>query len=306
MRIITWIFLLCAVESFSEIDFSSLVYDYSDLPDLVQYPARDHGKLTYRYYPSPSNNLMIILHGSGYHSRYLHKLAKAISHNQIAQVVTPDLRGHGPRAFKRGDVDYIGQIDDDLDDLVQFCIATYRPKKIFVAGHSSGGGLALRLMGNKIRHQADGYILLAPYFSHDAPTTNSKSNWAKPALIKVIFAHILNGFGLHWLDHSVTIRFNLPKKYRDGSETLAYTHALITSFSPTDYRDDLQKTAQKTLVIVGENDEAMNASEYQKVLPRNTNIELVILPGVNHMGIVTNEHTAGNISGRLNRTDGTK
>lgn len=303
MRIINWIFLLFAFEIFSEIDFSNLVYDYSGLPDLAQYQARDHAMLTYRYYPSTSNNLMIILHGSGYHSRYLYKLAKNISHNQIAQVITPDLRGHGPQAIKKGDVDYIGQLDDDLDDLVQFCIKTYRPKKIFVAGHSSGGGLTLRLMGNKMRRQANGYILLAPYFSHDAPTTNSKSNWAKPALIKIIFAHMLNGFGLNWLDHSVTIRFNLPKIYRDGSETLSYTHAMIASFSPTDYRADLQKTAQKTLLIVGENDEAMNASEYSKVLPQNAVFDLTILPKVNHMGIVTNEQSARVIDGWLNRTE---
>ena len=306
MRFVIWIFLLFAVESFSEIDFSSLIYDYSRIPDLVQYQARDHAKLSYRYYPSPSNNLMIILHGSGYHSRYLYKLAKTITHNQIAQVVTPDLRGHGPQALKRGDIDYIGQLDDDLDDLVQFCIATYSPKKIFVAGHSSGGGLALRLMGNKMRHQADAYILLAPYFAHDAPTTNAKSNWAKPALLKVIFAHMLNGFGLHWLDHSVTIKFNLPEAYRDGSETLAYTHALITSFSPSDYERDLRNTTKKTLVVVGEDDEAMNASAYQKVLPQNASIELTILPRVHHMGIVTNEYIAGVIGGWLNRTDGTK
>ena len=134
---------------------------------------------------------MIIFHGSGYHSRYLYKLAKTLSDGKVAQVATPDLRGHGVRPIKRGDIDYIGQLDDDLDDFVQFCITTYRPENIFIAGHSSGGGLALRLMGNDKRHQADGYVLLAPYLAHDAPTTNTKSGWAKPSMIKVILAHTL-------------------------------------------------------------------------------------------------------------------
>lgn len=303
---LVWIFFLFSVQTFAEIDFSSLLYDYSEIPDLVKYQARDHAKLAYRYYPSSSNNLLIILHGSGYHSRYLYKLAKNISHHHIAQVVTPDLRGHGPQALKRDDVDYIGQLDDDLDDFVKFCIATYRPKKIFITGHSSGGGLALRLMGNQTRHQADGYILLAPYFAHDAPTTNQKSHWAQPALFKVIFAHMLNGFGLHWLDHAVTIEFNLPQKYRDGSETLAYTHALITSLSPSDYEKDLKNTTKKTLVLIGENDEAMNASEYRKVLSQNSSIELTILPRVNHMGIVINEHSTELIGAWLNRIDDAK
>jgi non-heme chloroperoxidase len=300
MRLISLI-LLFAVGSVSEIDFSSLMYDYSGIPDLVQYQARDHTMLDYRYYPSSSKNLMIILHGSGYHSRYLYKLAKTLSDSIVAQVVTPDLRGHGIRPTKRGDIVYIGQLDDDLDDFVQFCITTYRPEKIFIAGHSSGGGLALRLMGNAKRHQADGYVLLAPYLAHDAPTTNTESGWAKPSMMKVILAHMLNGFGLHWLDHAVTIEFNLPKEYRDSSETLLYTHALVTSFSPTDYQNDLQRTSKKALVVVGEDDEAMNASEYQKLLHTNTNFELIILPKINHMSVVTNDGAAGVVGRWLNK-----
>lgn len=107
---------------------------------------------------------------------------------------------------------------------------------------------------------------------------------------------MLNGFGLHWLDHAVTIEFNLPKEYRDGSETLAYTHALITSFSPMNYQNDLQKNSKVALVVVGEDDEAMNASEYQKLLSLNPNIDLTILPQVNHMGIVTNDGAVNFIS----------
>ena len=295
-KTITWVFLLFSANGFSGIDFSSLVYNYSGLPDLSQYQARDKSSLDYRYYQSQSNNLMIILHGSGYHGRYLHKLAKTISDKKIAQVVIPDLRGHGLKPARRGDIDYIGQLDDDLDDLLRFCVGKYHPEKIFIAGHSSGGGLALRLMGNEKRRQADGYVLLAPYLSHDAPTTNDKSGWAEPSLFRVILAHTLNGFGLHWLDHTVTLRFNLPKKYRDGTETLAYTHALVTSFSPIDYQSDLQKTAKRTLVIVGENDEAMNASEYQKALPQNNNFELTILPKINHMGVVVSDQTVSAIN----------
>jgi hypothetical protein len=122
----------------------------------------------------------------------------------------------------------------------------------------------------------------------NAPTTNPRSSWAKPAIINVIFAHMLNGFGLHWLDHCPTIKFYMPKEYRDGSETLTYTHALITSFSPINYQNDLQKTSKKTLIVIGENDEAMNAVEYKKLLPTNGNFDLIILPQVNHMSIVTN------------------
>lgn len=280
--------ILFAIEAFSAIDFSELVYDYSSLPELSQYQARDKSVLDYRYYASDSKDLLIILHGSGYHGRYLHKMASGVSQKNIAQVIIPDLRGHG-MTKKRGDVDYIGQLDDDLDDLIRFSNITHKPNKIFIAGHSSGGGLALRLMGNPKRHQADGYILLAPYLQHDAPTTNKNSGWAKPLLARVILANILSAFGFGCLDHVVTIKFDMPEEYKDDSVTLFYTHAMITSYSPWDYKKDLKNTSKKTLVLVGENDEAMNASAYKEVIPKN--MKLVILPKMTHMGIVVSDKT---------------
>jgi non-heme chloroperoxidase len=100
-------------------------------------------------------------------------------------------------------------------------------------------------MGNPKRHQADGYILLAPYLKHDAPTTNKNSGWAKPLLARVISANILNAFGWGCLDHAVTIKFDMPEKYKDNSETLSYTLAMITSYSPWDYKKDLKNTSKR-------------------------------------------------------------
>lgn len=297
MRSIIFI-LFFAVQGFSTIDFSNLIYDYSGIPEIQHYRALDGAMLDYRYYPSGSKDLMIILHGSGYHSRYLYKLAKALSDGQIVQVVTPDLRGHGIKPLKRGDVNYIGQLDDDLDDLVEFCSTSFHPNKIYIAGHSSGGGLALRLMGNHQRWQADGYLLFAPYLAHNALTTSAKSGWAKSSLVKIVLAHMLNAFGFHCLDHLVTIKFDMPKRYRDESETLDYTHALITSFSPSDYKSDLLNTSKDTLVAVGEDDEA-NARAYQEVLPKS-HFKLFILAKVNHMGIITDDKVVGVITGWLN------
>lgn len=281
--------LLMNISGFAAFDFSSIIYDYSGIPDLSYYRARDNYHLPYRYYPSSSNKLIIILHGSAYHSRYFYHLSKELSKQGVAQIVSPDLRGHGNNPARRGDVDYIGQLDDDLDDLVQFCLNKYQAKKIIMAGHSSGGGLALRLAGDHKRVQADAYLLLAPYFAHDAPTINPASGWAKPHLFKVILANILNGIGLHWLDHATTVSFNMPEQYRDGSETLSYSHALISSYTPLDHRADLANISKKTLIIVGEHDEAMLAHAYQETLPVNENIEFEILPHVTHIGIVTDD-----------------
>src|ERR1700679_1391775 len=39
----------------------------ADLPPLQRYPARDGEALAYRLYESPSNRILIFIHGSSYH-----------------------------------------------------------------------------------------------------------------------------------------------------------------------------------------------------------------------------------------------
>ena len=41
-----------------------------------------------------------------------------LSEEGIAHIITPDLRGHGFSPERRGDIDYIGQLEDDLADLI--------------------------------------------------------------------------------------------------------------------------------------------------------------------------------------------
>jgi len=55
--------------------FNELRFDYSGLPTLQRFSARDGAALSYRHYPAPSNNILILLHGSGWHSQYFLPLA---------------------------------------------------------------------------------------------------------------------------------------------------------------------------------------------------------------------------------------
>ncbi|MFC2002126.1 alpha/beta hydrolase [Chloroflexota bacterium] len=82
-------------------DFAKLFFDYSGLPDLENFEARDGTDLDYRYYPAQSDKVIILLHRSGWHSQYFLPLAEFISSADLAQVYTPDLRGHGGLPPKR-------------------------------------------------------------------------------------------------------------------------------------------------------------------------------------------------------------
>ena len=64
--------------------FNGLRFDYSGLPEIEQFQARDGEKLSYRHYTSQSDLAVILLHGSGWHSQYFLPLAGFMSSNGLA------------------------------------------------------------------------------------------------------------------------------------------------------------------------------------------------------------------------------
>ncbi len=112
---------------------------------MKQFSARDGIALSYRFYDScKKDRVIILLHGSSAHGEYLHGFADYLSFKRnVGQVYVPNLRGHYNSGTSRGDCDYIGQLEDDLYDLIHHF--QLQNKKIILLGHSSGGGLAIRV-----------------------------------------------------------------------------------------------------------------------------------------------------------------
>jgi alpha-beta hydrolase superfamily lysophospholipase len=282
------------------LDFKELFIDYKGLPELKRFRATDGTELSYRHYPSVSEKVLILLHGSGYHSRYLFPLARFISAEGLAHVYTPDLRGHGPTPVRRGDVDYIGQLEDDLADLIAVARRDHPHATVIVGGHSSGGGLALRFAGSRHGKEADAYLLLSPFLKYNAPTLRPHSGgWAQPYTRRIAGLVMLNNVGIRWFNHLSVIRFNMPEQARDGSETLSYSFRLNTAYAPQNYEKDLKAIRQPLLVVVGTADEAFEASQFKPVISRYTTGQVVLLEGVSHMGVVVGKGSHSTIKNWL-------
>jgi non-heme chloroperoxidase len=269
--------------------FKELLVDYRSLPSLKIFMARDGKQLTYRYYPAQTDRVIILLHGSGWHSQYFLPLAEFISSEGLAQVYTPDLRGHGHSPERRGDVDYINQLEDDLADLIAL-IRRDNPKgKIILGGHSSGGGLAIRFAGSQYGRQADAYLLLSPFLKYNAPTIRPNSGgWAQPYTRRIIGLTMLNNVGIRWFNYLPCIDFNMPKEVRNGTETLSYSFRLNTAYAPRDYKKDLKRIRQPLLVLAGTADEAFFADQFEPEIAKFTKAKVKLLPGLTHMGVVVN------------------
>jgi len=272
------------------LDFNELFVDYSNLPELRSYEARDGGKLYFRYYPSQSDKVMILLHGSGWHSKYFLSLAGFISSEGLAHVYTPDLRGHGIKPERRGDIGYIGQYVDDIADLIDLINRNHPDAFLVIGGHSSGGGLAVRFAGSEYGQQADAYLLMAPFLKYNAPTTRPNSGgWAQPYSRRIAGLVMLNNIGIKWFNGLTVIEFNMPEEARDGTETLAYTYRLNTAYAPQNYKKDLSAITQPILVIAGTADESFYADRYEPEISKYTDVQVKLLDGVTHMGAVISD-----------------
>lgn len=273
--------------------------DYSDLPDPTRYSARDGATLNYRYYASdnPSNRIIVLVHGSSWHGMQFHKMAAALSKQGQGDVIVPDLRGHGAEPVTRGDINYIGQLEDDLADLIIHLEAIFgADRKVILAGHSSGGGLMVRFASGRHGDMADGVVLLAPFLQHDAPTTRPNSgNWAFPALRRIIGLSMLNNFGITSLNYLPIIKFNIAEEVLDGrfgnTVTQEYSYRLNTGFAPRrDYKRDLSYLKQPVLLLVGSDDESFYADQYEPLMaPLVEDGEYQMIPSVNHIGIVLDD-----------------
>src|SRR5215831_7863206 len=96
--------------------------DYSDLPPLEYYRARDGVSLSFRTYPAAANDgrqqrIAVLIHGASDSSAGMHVVAKALAAAGVICYV-PDLRGHGANQ-PHGDIRYSGQLDDDFIDFMQ-------------------------------------------------------------------------------------------------------------------------------------------------------------------------------------------
>lgn len=272
----------------NQLSFDELVIDYSDIPELDTFLCRDEAWLDYRYYKSKSDNVIILLHGSGWHSKYFLPLAEYLSNQNLAHVYTPDLRGHGMAPAKRGDIDYIKQYEDDLADLIKLIKTKHPNSKLIIGGHSSGGGLAVRFAGSKYGNQADAFLLLTPFLKHNAPTIKPQAGgWASVHLPRIVGLSMLNNVFIRKFNYLPVIDFNMPKQYRDGTETLTYSYRLNTGYAPKNYKKNFKSMHQKALIVIGSADESFVPEMFEPAVSKyKKDVNVKIINNATHMGLV--------------------
>lgn len=258
--------------------------DYSRLPPIERFPTRAGDWLAYRAYPaSPDaaeSHPMVLIHGSSASSASLHPLAEALA-RAGHPVYALDVRGHGDSG-PRGQIDYIGQLEDDLEDFVS---STGIASRATLAGFSSGGGFALRFAGSVRQDLFSSYLLMSPFLHQDAPTFKPDSGgWADIGLPRTVALAILNQIGITTLNHLPIVSFALNEQARTFL-TPHYSFSLAQNFRPRhNYGLDIRSANRPMEVIVGASDEVFHAERFADVFASHGKaVPVTIVPDTSHV-----------------------
>ena len=141
-----------------------------------------------------------------------------------------DIRGHGASGT-RGDIAYVGQLEDDLADFVAEIRKINPAAPLTLIGHSAGGGFALRVAGSPIQNLFARTVLLAPYLGYTAPTNQPNSGgWASADIPRIIALMVLRGIGIDCCEALPTLAFAVPP---NSAQSLVptYTDRLMRNFA---------------------------------------------------------------------------
>jgi pimeloyl-ACP methyl ester carboxylesterase len=262
-------------------------WNFAELPKSQTVKARDGAPLNYRLYSGRPDRVIVLVHGSSGTDASMLKLAQALQ-AAGATVYAISLRGHGGSGIVNGDVSYVGQLDDDLADLVKGLGLDKPGIRRTLVGFSSGGGFVLRVAGGKQAGLFNDYLAISPYIGQDAPTNKPNSGgWAGVAVPRIIALSLLDGFGLPWFQGLPAVHFATDAK-ASNSRTPVYSFRLAGSLQlGRDWRGVLARISAPTEIVIGANDELFNADQFKPMLqPIHPRIGVTIVPNETHLGMI--------------------
>ncbi|MET4390409.1 alpha-beta hydrolase superfamily lysophospholipase [Bradyrhizobium sp. F1.4.3] len=266
--------------------------DMSTLPALERFQARDGTWLGYRHYaasgPATGRGAIFIHGSSGSSGTTNHALTAALATRGL-ETWALDIRGHGASGT-RGDIFYVGQLEDDLVDFVALVRQSAPDLPLTLIGHSAGGGFSLRVAATPIiQDMFVRTVLVAPYLGYDAPTNKPHSGgWANADIPRFLGLAALRKLGIDCCAQLPVLAFAVPP----NSERIlvpAYSDRLMRNFATRGYRLDLPAVTHPLTIFGGAEDEMMISDKYEETVQAiKPSVDVKVIQGVNHMGIVTN------------------
>jgi alpha-beta hydrolase superfamily lysophospholipase len=266
--------------------------DWSTMPALERFQARDGTWLGFRHYapkgPATERGV-IFIHGSSASSATVnHALTAALAVRGV-ETWALDIRGHGGSGT-RGDIGYVGQLEDDLVDFVAHVRKSAPDLPLTLIGHSAGAGFSLRVAATPIMQDLFvRTVLIAPYLGYDAPTNRPHAGgWANADLPRLFGLAALRKLGIDCCAQLPVLAFAVPPN-AERILVPTYSDRLMRNFATRGYRLDLAAAAHPLTIFAGADDEMMISDKYAEAVQAiKPSVDVKLFDGINHMGMVTN------------------
>ncbi|MBX2989071.1 MAG: alpha/beta fold hydrolase [Bdellovibrionaceae bacterium] len=254
------------------VGLSELKIPLNRLAPLEKFRTRDGGELQYRRYPCWSRHLLILYHGVGGDSRYWAPLASRLAELGWAQVVTPDLRGHGvPTSSGRAPEVKSAQLEEDFDELLIHLKFQHAVDEVLLGGHSLGGGLALKILCSSYAAGVRTGLLFAPLLPEGENAAPGYGGWISR--------------------EGESVKVHMPPAYLMGNEILEYPESFIRSALPAvDWAAAWEKRhashpGMKLHVFMGLQDQVLSAGRTAPCFRSRGGVSYEELPA-SHLGVV--------------------
>ncbi len=257
--------------------------DFSKAPPRQFFTARDGTKLAFRAYPGKmSRETVVLIHGSSGNSASMQPVAEALN-RRGATVYALSMRGHDGTG-RSGDIDYIGQLDDDVADFMK-TLGPKRPgERRTLLGFSSGGGFVLRFAGGQTARLFGRFMLVSPQLPVDSPVMRPNAGgWVSVAIPRIVVLRILSRLGIHAFEGLPVLAFAVPPEKRNV-QTAFYSYRMLTNFGPRrQYLADLKAAPGPVSLLAGSRDEIFYSDRYAALLkPVRPELDITIVPGLGH------------------------
>jgi non-heme chloroperoxidase len=224
----------------------------------------------------------VLIHGSSGNSASMHPVAEALN-AKGATVYALSMRGHDGTG-RSGDIDYIGQLDDDVGDFMKTLGPKHPGERRTLLGFSSGGGFVLRVAGGATARLFDRFILISPQLPVDSPVMRPNAGgWVAVAMPRIVVLQILQHFGIHAFEGLPVLAFAVPPEKRDV-QTAFYSYRMLMNFGPRrQYLADLKAAPGPVSLLAGSRDEIFYSNRYAALLkPVRPDLDIEIVPGLGH------------------------
>ena len=250
--------------------------------DVKRIQAQDGIDIAYReFLPTGLDTYpcLLFIHGSTCHGGAYGDVGPRLAAEGIG-VYMMDLRGHGLSGGPRGDVPVPIILLKDVERLLD-TIRGPRCTRLFLAGHSAGGGIAAKYYVEH-KQDIDGLVLLAPYFHPKAPQNRRDSTDA---------AHVSKAkLALAMLNPSVRVlHFNIADD-EDELSVADYSLNWMRAIPLSDYDAGLRAIDLPVVWIVGNEDDFFDVGvmrqEFEKMSSEDK--QFILREGIEHT-MVTEE-----------------